>query len=551
MNFKNPLILSTLLFVGIFTNKAQNVEEILNRGQIRGNFQLEGQIYQEDSVIGAEAVPEKYRTNAFLNVMYTNGGFSAGIRYESYLNELLGYPEGYRNNSGIMYRYISFTKDKLSVTVGSFYEQFGNGLILRTYEERGLGYDNALEGIRVKYRPVKGLTITGITGKQRIFFDLGPGIVRAVDGDLDVNEVIPQLRESKTRLQIGASFVSRFQTDDNSAFNLPENVATYGGRFNLYRGKINITGEYAYKINDPSVNNDFIYRPGEAVFLQTSYSQKGFGLVLAAKRNEDMSFRSDRNQALQNGLINYLPALTKQHTYNLLATLYPYATQLTGEIALQADLIYKFKKGSTLGGKYGTTVQMNYASANGLDTTNLKDGDTKRRGYNSTYLGFGEVYFKDFNITVQKKINKKFKGSLTYANLVYNQNVIEVKNNKKDVFANVGIADVSYKFNRKASIRSEFQTLFTDQDLGNWATALIEFSYAPHWFIAVQDQYNYGNEDADSRVHYYNVSAGYNNGGNRVSASYGRQRAGIFCVGGVCRVVPASNGLYVSITSSF
>ena len=551
MNFKNPLILSTLLFVGIFTNKAQNVEEILNRGQIRGNFQLEGQIYQEDSVIGAEAVPEKYRTNAFLNVMYTNGGFSAGIRYESYLNELLGYPEGYRNNSGIMYRYISFTKDKLSVTVGSFYEQFGNGLILRTYEERGLGYDNALEGIRVKYRPVKGLTITGITGKQRIFFDLGPGIVRAVDGDLDVNDVIPQLRESKTRLQIGASFVSRFQTDDNSAFNLPENVATYGGRFNLYRGKINISGEYAYKINDPSVNNDFIYRPGEAVFLQTSYSQKGFGLVLAAKRNEDMSFRSDRNQALQNGLINYLPALTKQHTYNLLATLYPYATQLTGEIALQADLIYKFKKGSTLGGKYGTTVQMNYASANGLDTTNLKDGDTKRRGYNSTYLGFGEVYFKDFNITVQKKINKKFKGSLTYANLVYNQNVIEVKNNKKDVFANVGIADVSYKFNRKASIRSEFQTLFTDQDLGNWATALIEFSYAPHWFIAVQDQYNYGNEDADSRVHYYNVSAGYNNGGNRVSASYGRQRAGIFCVGGVCRVVPASNGLYVSITSSF
>ncbi len=551
MNFKKPLILSTLLFVGMCTTKAQNVEEILNRGQIRGNFQLEGQIYQEDSVIGAEAVPEKYRTNAFLNVMYTNGGFSAGIRYESYLNELLGYPEGYRNNSGIMYRYISFTKDKLSVTVGSFYEQFGNGLILRTYEERGLGYDNALEGIRVKYRPVKGLTITGITGKQRIFFDLGPGIVRAVDGDLDVNEVIPQLRESKTRLQIGASFVSRFQTDDNSAFNLPENVATYGGRFNLHRGKINITGEYAYKINDPSVNNDFIYRPGEAVFLQTSYSQKGFGLVLAAKRNEDMSFRSDRNQALQNGLINYLPALTKQHTYNLLATLYPYATQLTGEIALQADLIYKFKKGSALGGKYGTTVQMNYASANGLDTTSANDGDTKRRGYNSTYLGFGEVYFKDFNITVQKKINKKFKGSLTYANLVYNQNVIEVKNNKKDVFANVGIADVSYKFNRKASIRSEFQTLFTDQDLGNWATALIEFSYAPNWFIAVQDQYNYGNEDAESRVHYYNVSAGYNSGGNRVSASYGRQRAGIFCVGGVCRVVPASNGLYVSITSSF
>jgi hypothetical protein len=33
--------------------------------------------------------------------------------------------------------------------------------------------------------------------------------------------------------------------------------------------------------------------------------------------------------------------------------------------------------------------------------------------------------------------------------------------------------------------------------------------------------------------------------------SYGKQRAGIFCVGGVCRNVPASNGFAISITSSF
>ncbi|HPU24227.1 MAG TPA: DUF6029 family protein [Candidatus Kapabacteria bacterium] len=33
--------------------------------------------------------------------------------------------------------------------------------------------------------------------------------------------------------------------------------------------------------------------------------------------------------------------------------------------------------------------------------------------------------------------------------------------------------------------------------------------------------------------------------------TYGKQNQGIICVGGVCRTVPASNGLYLSISSSF
>ena len=103
----------------------------------------------------------------------------------------------------------------------------------------------------------------------------------------------------------------------------------------------------------------------------------------------------------------------------------------------------------------------------------------------------------------------------------------------------------------KNAIRTEAQILLTDQDKGDWGTLLIEYTYAPHWFVAVLDQYNYGNEDPDSRTHYYNASLGYNKDGNRITLSYGRQKAGIFCVGGVCRVVPASSGVYLSVTSSF
>lgn len=551
MNALSKLFLLCALLIPGYSLFAQKVDEILNNGQIRGNFQIETQYYVEDSVTGAQEVPEELRSNAFINLIYTNGGFSAGIRYESYLNALLGYPEGYNNNSGITYRFASFEQKKLAVTVGNFYEQFGNGLTLRTYEERGLGYDNAMDGVRVKYKLSDGISVTGLIGRQRIFFDLGEGIVRGFDANIDVNNTFKKLAESKTRILVGGSIVSKYQPDQNSDLVLPENVSTMGGRVNVSRGKVNVNAEYAYKINDPSADNGFIYKDGHALFLQTSYSQKGLGVVLSAKRNENMSFRSDRSEGLQNLLINYLPALTKQHTYNLLATLYPYAVQLNGEIAFQADLIYKFKKGSILGGKYGMDIQMNYATANNIDTTILNDGEGRRLGYSSDFFGIGEVYFKDFNMMLTKKFSKKVKGRFTYANLVYNQDIIEGKPGSPNVYADVAIADVTYKFNRKHSIRSEGQILLTEQDQGDWLTFLVEYSYAPHWFAAIMDQYNFGNEDEDSRIHYPNLSVGYNDKGTRIALNLGRQRAGIFCVGGVCRVVPASTGAYLSVTSSF
>ncbi len=489
-------------------------------------------------------------SNGFMNLIYTNGNFSTGFRYESYQNALLGFPVGYLGN-GLTYRFASFTKDQLSVTVGNFYEQFGNGISFRSYEERGLGYENVMDGIRIKYEPLEGITLTGITGKQRLFFDYGEGIVRGFDGNIDLNSVLPKMKESKTRISVGGSVVSKYQSDQDSRFVLPENVSTVAGRLNVNRGKVNVNAEYAYKSNDPSADNGFIYKSGETIFLQTSYSQKGFGLVLAAKRNDNMSFRSDRNESQQNLLVNYLPALTKQHTYNLLATLYPYATQLNGEMAFQADLIYKFKKGTRIGGKKGMDIQVNYSTANNLDTTLLNDEQTLRQGYKTNFFNVGEVYFKDFNVQVDKKFSKKVKGRFTYANLVYNQEIIEGKPGKPKVYANIGIADVTYKFTMRKSLRTEAQVLLTEQDQGEWATLLLEYSYSPHWFIAVLDQYNYGNKVSDKQVHYYNVSGGYINKGNRISVSYGRQRAGIFCVGGVCRVVPASNGIYLSVTSSF
>ena len=119
------------------------------------------------------------------------------------------------------------------------------------------------------------------------------------------------------------------------------------------------------------------------------------------------------------------------------------------------------------------------------------------------------------------------------------------------VHANIGVIYVTYKFNSKHSLRTELQYLYTKQERKNWAMVLMEYSISPNWSFTVFDEYNYGNDNKNLRLHYYNASMAYTQSATRISLGYVRQRAGLLCVGGVCRFVPASNGFNISITSRF
>ena len=110
---------------------------------------------------------------------------------------------------------------------------------------------------------------------------------------------------------------------------------------------------------------------------------------------------------------------------------------------------------------------------------------------------------------------------------------------------------MTHKVAKKHAIRWELQTLLTEEDQGDWAAALLEYTWSPHVFVAFIGQYNYGNKDVNHRIFYPTLQVGYLKDATRVTIQYGRQRAGIFCVGGVCRTVPASNGVALSISTSF
>ena len=99
-------------------------------------------------------------------------------------------------------------------------------------------------------------------------------------------------------------------------------------------------------------------------------------------------------------------------------------------------------------------------------------------------------------------------------------------------------------------LKLELEHLYANESKSSLG-GLLEYSFSPHWFISISDQWNYANESKEHRIHYYNISAAYVLKTTRIAAHFGKTEEGILCVGGVCRSVPAAYGFGLSITTSF
>ncbi|MDD3688236.1 MAG: DUF6029 family protein, partial [Bacteroidales bacterium] len=267
-----------------------------------------------------------------------------------------------------------------------------------------------------------------------------------------------------------------------------------------------------------------------------------------------MSLRSNRDASLTDLTMNLLPEISKNNVYSLPA-FYPYASQPNSEFGIKAEITYKIKKETLLGGKYGTTLSANFSRVTDIEKTQINDttpiGARGTYGYNTTFFSIGdELFYQDFNFEISKKWNKKLYTNLSYFNVFYNFNKLRGVAGHENVKANIAIADITYKITGEIAIRTEFQNMFTKQDDGNWGLGLVELTI-PGWFFTIIDNWNYGNTVPEKRFHYYNIGFGHIHGSSRIQISYGRTREGVMCVGGVCRNVPAANGISLSISSTF
>ena len=465
---------------------------------------------------------------------------------------LLGYDADF-GGYGVSHLHVGATFDWGKVTIGDVYGQFGSGMVLRLYEDRALGVDNALRGGKIEVTPYKGIYFTVLGGKQRRYWNCytdkawgwnyKQDAVLGANLDLGLQEWIPQLQEAGTNLSIGGSYVSKYQKAGTILFidptamqaymyNLPQWVGAGSVRAQFQMKGWNALVEYAYKANDPSILNDYNYKHGEALLMSLSYSQKGLAVLAQVKRSENMSFRSDRQANLIAGTINHMPPFAMQHTY-MLTSLYPYSTDLlANEWAFQGEVRYTWKRGTAMGGKYGTTLKLNASHI---------------RGTTDTWFGMTEEpYYTDVNLELNKKINKEWYIGAMAMYQTYNKRIIG-KNGI--VRSGIGVVEAKYAMNKKVQMRAELQYLYSKQYEGQWVAALYELSLWRQLVLSGQWMYNIGHAPDATNGHYYTVAATYTHGAHRLMAGYTKTRAGFNCSGGVCRYVPEQQG--VTLTYNF
>ena len=545
-----------------------------NKVSVHGSIQSDILVPQEDNKIGTGTYKDDVLTNTYADINVACQYLEAGARLEFTKYPLPGFEQDFKG-WGVPYVYAKFKTGKgVDVTVGDFYDQFGSGLIFRTYEERSLGIDNSIRGAHVAVNAIKGVQFKALGGVQRRYWDWDTDSwLAGTDLEINLDQYSKRMQENNISWMIGGSYVLLNYEEDgdniivpgtNYRLEMPSTVHAFDVRSRLQAGNYSFLAEYAWRSQDPSADNGYIYRRGSAVLLSASYSAKGVSALFQAKRSENMSFRSRRSVTGTSAFVNNMPAFAYQHTYSLPA-LYPYATQAApGEWAFQGEFGYTFKRNSALGGKYGTKLKLNVSHIRGLDKDPVEpvygNSVMGTDGYETGFFKMGKLYYQDINLQMEKKLSKSFKLNLMYMNQRYDKTVIEGEGGV--IKANIFVAEGKYQFSPKMTLRGEAQYLQTKQDQGDWYYGLLELSVLPYLMFTISDQYNAnvpyffesGAVDAGKGTHsqHYllgSVTATYK--AHRLQLSYGKTRAGYNCSGGVCRFVPASKGLNISYNYTF
>ena len=523
-------------------------QEESDKLRLSGSLQSDMLLAQKDSTIGAEATDGRFLTNTYLDLKLSSRYVEAGARLEYLKHPLPGYESDFKG-WGVPYAYLKGRYKNAELTLGSFYEQFGSGFILRSYEERSLGIDNSLQGARLNYRPWAGVAVKVLTGRQRRYWNHNKSWMTGADVEWNIDELCKTLQQHNTYVTLGASYLNKHERDEvimvdpTHRLHLPLNVNAFDVRLRVQHRAFNVLAEMAMKSQDPSHDNGYIYRNGYVAMLSGSYSKRGMSLLLQAKRSTNMGFRSRRGMEGISSFVNHLPPFTMEHTYTL-AALYPYATRPDGEWAYQAAAAYTFPKGSTIGGKYGTTVKVNFSHVHSVRKNGA--GEIGTDGYGSPFWAWGDAtYYQDVDFQVEKRLAKDTKLNLMYMFQRYNQTLLEGHGGMLN--SHIFVADVKQKLAPNTTLRVEGQYLVSKDGDKDWLFGLAELSLAPHWMFTLSDLYNVGN----TRVHYYQGYVTYSGGAHRLQLGYGRTRAGFNCSGGVCRYIPATKGLTLSYNYNF
>ncbi len=524
------------------------------QGNIVGNFRLNMDFYDRDTsirAIGPNYEYNKSSANAWMQTIYTNSeyGIEAAIRFDGNYNSILQNPPKPISFYGIGNWYIKKKIDNLQVTAGYIYEQYGSGVALRTFEERNLGIDNALFGIKASYKFSDNLSAKAIAGTQKFQLRFLDAFVKGfnIEYNKDINDSFG--------FNMGGSIVNRTLTLEDRE-TIDKEVATYPNSayfqtpynntvFNLYNTtrykSLTWYLEGAYLTSGALFNallaNDYFNKPGYSIMSSITFIKPKLGVTIQNRMVENFQFQSTQTGAANdfnlnnNRRLSFLAPINKQNSLRLPAR-FQIAPNEIGEIANSIDITYSFSK--------KVVLNFNYSM---IDT-----------------IGWKDPYYKEafIDIEYKKLFNGKLDNHFGFQYIYYNQRRYLGGNEPTNIQSYTFFLENTLRLSRKKSIRTELQYQDAKLDIGKSIFALIEYNIAPSWSFSISDLYTFQPNPHYEVVseyqkphHFYSLFASYTKNTTRFTLAYAKQLAGIVCTGGVCRFEPAFSGLRAQLTTSF
>lgn len=448
-----------------------------------------------------------------LKVSYQRNELRAGIRLETFL----GTDSSQLQYTDLSQYYFQYQKDKLEIGVGNFFESFGRGLLLRSYDISGAiledqlyrmryGFYKDVRGFYAKYRGEK-FQFKVLRGKP--LFNLLPP---TIDGRR--NDVIEGVESSiKVKEQtVGAIFMRSFSNNKNENYasaylqgNLPLNLSYYT--------------EFAHNVSDNLKLLSFSPESSYGFYSSLSFSYKSLGISAEYKDYQNLFLGSGYSDP---------PTLIKEHTYRVLNRS-THVIDLSDESGYQLELFYVFKNGAIL---------------------TLNHARTKNELFR--YFIFRE-YFAEIHTSLGDYWNVKAFADYSedpfnlepsrYAGGIYTTRYLTSGWN---ISLETEYQTVQKEFEISEMVQNVYLGLLIAQSTKVSAALMWEFTSDP----VIADNPN--TENVEPSRHFPGLSFAYRfNSNNRLQLFAGKRRGGPACTSGICYEVLDFEGIEIRLTTKF
>lgn len=454
----------------------------------------------------------------WLTLDYNKNIFSAGLRFEAFQpnDPDPSISRGKVKYADIAYKYIGVdigdVEEGLNITVGNFYELFGRGLVLKSYEDRNIRIDNNLLGVKVEGN-YKGFTLTALSGSAANISNERQDILHAADFQYNGFDFI----------KLGTTFASNLPPIDGIARTTLASMRMQPSIWNF-----DGYAEYGIKSNkdiQSQIFNDAEWKIGEAFYGSLNFYYDVFSIVGEYKFYDNYAFTSSDGTIFY----NTPPSLRKEYTYVLLNR-HPSPLDQSIEEGYALEVNYNFSDETSVIANYGITQT-------------LPAGSYYQRVNNFSLpiaTQLEEVYLQ-----ATHNWNESF---TTIAALGYNE---ELSTNTKNI---TPILENKFYFDDINTIKlvlehQQTENLSTDEkyydDVIN-----IEYLRSPNFSVAIVAELQTKEPEAGNVVRKFwsFIQFGYKFGNHTdLSLLFGSRQAGNICIGGICRYEPAFQGVEIKM----